>query len=309
VKTAAAFLLALIGLSAGTGPVAAAASSPAKTPPSAPAPTSPTLPAKGEAPRLPLPDLSKFTAHRVLKIDGLSVSVSTGNTIETVSLLGVEPPRPSDPATPAASAFLSNLLTGESVYLVDHESGRKVDEKKSRIVYLHRAPDGLLVNAELIRQGYAREQADTPYQYQDALRGYEGLARAARKGLWADPAKAIKPGTDPSKPDAKPDAKPETKPGEASPTGVNPTPAETDAKPMVPVTAAPTPGAQPAGGNPGDKAAKPARAGVTTVYASKSGNRYHTETCRYLGKTKDPITVEEAKKRNLTPCGECKPGV
>lgn len=304
-KPAAAVLLALIGLSASTGSLAATAASPAKTAPSAPAPTSPPLPAKGEAPRLPMPDLSKFTAHRVLKIDGLMVSVSTGNTIETVSLLGVEPPRPSDPATPAASAFLSNLLTGESVYLVDHESGRKVDEKKNRIVYLHRAPDGLLVNAELIRQGYAREQADTPYQYQDALRGYEGLARAARKGLWADPAKAIKPGTDP----AKPDAKPEAKPGEASPAVVNPTPAETDAKPMVPVTGAPTPGAQPAGGNPGDKAAKPARTGVTTVYASKSGNRYHTETCRYLGKTKDPITVEDAKKRNLTPCGECKPGV
>lgn len=304
-KPAAAVLLALICLPASAGPFAAAATSPAKAPPSAPAPTSPPLPAKGEAPRLPLPDLSKFIAHRVLKIDGLMVSVSTGNTIETVSLLGVEPPRPSDPATPAASAFLGNLLTGESVYLVDHESGRKVDEKRNRIVYLHRAPDGLLVNAELIRQGYAREQADTPYQYQDALRGYEGLARAARKGLWADPAKTIKPGTDP----AKPDGKPEAKPGEAAPAGVNPTPADTDAKPMVPVTAAPTPGAQPAGGNPGDKAAKPARTGVTTVYASKSGNRYHTETCRYLGKTKDPITVEEAKKRNLTPCGECKPGV
>ncbi len=255
-----------------------------------------------DAPKLTLPDFSKFTAHKVLKADGLTITISTGSGTETVALMGIEPPKAADPATPQAERFLTNLLVGESVYLVDHEAGRRQDEKKRRAVYVHRAPDGMLVNAELIRQGYAREQAEVPYQYQNAMRAYEGLARAAKKGLWMDP-----PATKPSKPsEPKPaDAKPGDPTKDGKPT--EPTPADQDAKPGVPTEMAPISQIDPPVTSD-KKSDKSPRTGVT-VYASKSGTKYHTASCRYLGKTKDPVTIDEAKKKGLSPCSECKPGV
>ena len=256
-----------------------------------------------DAPRLPLPDFSKFTGHRVLKADGLTITVSTGSGTETVALMGIEPPKLADPATPLAERFLTNLLVGENAYLVDHEAGRRQDDKKRRIVYVHRAPDGLLVNAELIRQGYAREQSEVPYQYQNAMRAYEGLARAAKKGLWIDPpaAKPTKPG-EPKPADAKPGEP--TKDGKPT----EPVPANQDAPPGVPTDMAPISHIEPPSSASDKKTDKSIKSGVT-VYASRTGTKYHTSSCRYLGKTKNPVTVEEAKKKGLSPCSECKPGV
>ena len=269
------------------------ATNPSQLPPSRPA----------DAPKLALPDFSKFTAHKVLKAESLTITISTGSGTETVVMMGIEPPKLLDPASPPADRFLTNLLVGESVYLADHEAGRRQDEKKRRMVYVHRAPDGLLVNAEIIRQGYAREQAEVPYQYQNAMRAYEGLARAAKKGLWIDPpvAKAAKPA----------DPKPaETKPGEPPKDIklVDPAPPEQDAKPGVPTDMAPISQIDPPATTSDKKTEKSAKTG-STVYASKSGTKYHTASCRHLGKTKDPLTFDEAKKKGLTPCSECKPGV
>lgn len=43
-----------------------------------------------------------------------------------------------------------------------------------------------------------------------------------------------------------------------------------------------------------------------TVYATKSGSKYHRGTCRHLSKSKIPMTLEEAKRR-YGPCSVCKP--
>ena len=275
---------------------------PATPPDLAPNPSQPPPHRPVDAPRLQLPDFSKFTPHKVLKADGLTIIISTGSGIETIALMGIEPPKLADPATQLAERFLTNLLLGESVYLVDHEAGRRLDDKKRRILYVHRAPDGLLANAELIRQGYAREQAEVPYQYQNAMRAYEGLARAAKKGLWVDPPIA-KP-TKLSEPKAA-DAKPGASPKDGKP--ADPAPAEQDAAPSVPVDMAPISHIDPPAVTSDKKTDKSAKTGVT-VYASKTGTKYHTASCRYLGKTKDPVTIDEAKKKSLAPCSECKPG-
>lgn len=42
-----------------------------------------------------------------------------------------------------------------------------------------------------------------------------------------------------------------------------------------------------------------------TVYITKTGARYHRANCRYLYKSKIPISEEEAKKRGYTPCKVC----
>jgi uncharacterized protein (UPF0333 family) len=43
------------------------------------------------------------------------------------------------------------------------------------------------------------------------------------------------------------------------------------------------------------------------VYITKTGKKYHKETCRYLKKSKIKITLEEACKRGYTLCKVCKP--
>ena len=43
------------------------------------------------------------------------------------------------------------------------------------------------------------------------------------------------------------------------------------------------------------------------VYATKTGKKYHRETCRYLAQSKIPMSLKDAKARGLTACSVCKP--
>lgn len=49
--------------------------------------------------------------------------------------------------------------------------------------------------------------------------------------------------------------------------------------------------------------------GVTaqTVYVTKTGEKHHKSTCRYLKDSKKEITFESAKQRGFTACSVCKP--
>ncbi|WP_188466176.1 hypothetical protein [Marivirga lumbricoides] len=44
-----------------------------------------------------------------------------------------------------------------------------------------------------------------------------------------------------------------------------------------------------------------------TVYITKTGAKYHTETCRYLSNSKIPIALSKAKEGNYEACKVCKP--
>ena len=43
------------------------------------------------------------------------------------------------------------------------------------------------------------------------------------------------------------------------------------------------------------------------IFRTTTGNKYHKESCRYLSKSKIPITIAEAQEKGLGPCGVCKP--
>ena len=47
--------------------------------------------------------------------------------------------------------------------------------------------------------------------------------------------------------------------------------------------------------------------GQEAVYVTKSGNKYHTATCRFLKSGKTPMKLADAVKAGYTPCGVCKP--
>ena len=44
-----------------------------------------------------------------------------------------------------------------------------------------------------------------------------------------------------------------------------------------------------------------------TVYITNTGEKYHSSGCRYLSKSKIPISLSDAKARGYTPCSVCNP--
>lgn len=44
-----------------------------------------------------------------------------------------------------------------------------------------------------------------------------------------------------------------------------------------------------------------------TVYITKTGHKYHRESCQYLRQSKIKTTLEKAKAKGLEPCKVCTP--
>jgi competence protein ComEC len=44
-----------------------------------------------------------------------------------------------------------------------------------------------------------------------------------------------------------------------------------------------------------------------TVYATRTGKKYHRATCRYLSRSKIPVSLKDAKAQGLTACSVCRP--
>lgn len=196
----------------------------------------------------PAEDFSKDTAFPIEKVvDGDTVIIQRDGKSVPVRLIGVDTPETMHPQKSAeafgqeASAFARNLLLGESVYLRDDEGKERNDGYGHLLAYLYRAPDGLFVNLEIVRQGYGRTLTRFPFQHMELFQHYERQAHKAAKGLWGQPA-------------AEPDD-PE---------------------------------------------------GAVTVYSTRTGKKYHREGCRWLSKSKIPLSLTEAKKR-YSPCFVCEP--
>ena len=137
--------------------------------------------------------MKEAPACRVVKVvDGDTVVVLLDDRRTTVRLIGVDTPETRHPEKtvqpygPEAARFAENLLKGESVYL-DYEPGASRTNKYGHtLAYVYRAPDGLFVNLEIVRQGYGRAYMQYPFQHMEWFRFYERTAREAKKGLWSE---------------------------------------------------------------------------------------------------------------------------
>ena len=128
---------------------------------------------------------------RVLKVvDGDTIHVLVAGRREKVRYIGVDTPETKHPTKgvqcygPAASAFNRRLVGGERVRLVRDVEER--DRYGRLLAYVYRVRDGLFVNAELARLGYAQPRAIAP-DVRHAAR-FAALAREARRserGLWS----------------------------------------------------------------------------------------------------------------------------
>jgi micrococcal nuclease len=128
--------------------------------------------------------------HVTRDVDGDTIDVQQGSQKETVRFLGLDTPETHDPRKPvqcfglAAAAHTKALLEGKNVRLEpdSEDSDRDRYGRLLRYIYL---PDGTLVNAELIRDGYAFAYTIFPLTKLDEFRALEADARDHNRGLWA----------------------------------------------------------------------------------------------------------------------------
>jgi micrococcal nuclease len=127
---------------------------------------------------------------RVTKIiDGDTITVAINGQTETVRLLGVDTPETHDPRKPVqcfgelAAAHTAAMLANQKIRLAPdpQDSDRDKYHRLLRYIYL---PDGTLVNAELIRDGFAFAYTVFPLTKLDEFRSLESEARTANRGLW-----------------------------------------------------------------------------------------------------------------------------
>ena len=127
---------------------------------------------------------------RVVRVvDGDTIRVRTASGEEPVRYIGIDTPESVKPGSPVecfakrASAFNTRLVEGERVRLVRDVEER--DRYGRLLAYVYRARDGLFVNAELVRGGYATVATFPPNVAHE--REFRRLARRARlsgRGLW-----------------------------------------------------------------------------------------------------------------------------
>ncbi|MBM4264807.1 MAG: nuclease [Deltaproteobacteria bacterium] len=126
------------------------------------------------------------------------VRVVDGDTLvlapnEKVRLIGVDTPETVHPNKAVqcfgkdAKAFARALLENQTVRLVFDERYTKQNHKDKfgrTLGYVYLA-DGRMLNAELIRQGYAHAYTRFPFHYLAEFRDLEREARQSGAGLWS----------------------------------------------------------------------------------------------------------------------------
>ena len=129
-------------------------------------------------------------------IDGDTVALDDGRQVRLVGIQAPKLPlgRPNFKAWPLAGeakAALARLVAGKSVRLL---KGEAVEDRHGRVLaHLERSGDGLWIEGEMLRLGLARVYtfADNRLAAAEML-AIEAVARAARRGLWADPYYAVR---------------------------------------------------------------------------------------------------------------------
>jgi micrococcal nuclease len=137
------------------------------------------------------PPAREDAARVVRVVDGDTIRVDLPSGEEAVRYIGIDTPESVKPGSPVecfakrASAFNARLVEGERVRLVRDVEAR--DRYGRLLAYVYRARDGLFVNAELVRRGYATVATFPPNVAHE--REFKRLARAARlsgRGLWSE---------------------------------------------------------------------------------------------------------------------------
>ena len=136
-------------------------------------------------PAIPSPaQIQTATVARVTAADTLSLSSG-----EEVRLIGVgmpetrQPKKPAQPRGKEALAFVVQLVEGKKVRL--EFDRQRTDKYKRLLAYVY--VSDIMLNAELVRQGYAQVTTSPPnVKYQELFLQLQREAREAKRGLWEE---------------------------------------------------------------------------------------------------------------------------
>lgn len=128
--------------------------------------------------------------YRVMKVeDGDTITVDMDGTPERIRFIGVDTPETKDPRKPvqcfgqAASVFTKQLIGNQNVRLESDVLSDNRDRYNRLLRYIY-LPDGRLVQAEIIKQGYGFAYTSFPFSKMDDFRAYQVEARNNNRGLW-----------------------------------------------------------------------------------------------------------------------------
>jgi micrococcal nuclease len=122
--------------------------------------------------------------------DGDTFSVDMDGREERVRMIGIDTPETHKPNSPVecygenASNFTHNLLDGKIVRLEADQTNQNRDRYGRLLRYTY-LPDGSLVNAEVVKQGYGFAYVSFPFTKMEEFKQYQKQASANNIGLWA----------------------------------------------------------------------------------------------------------------------------
>jgi micrococcal nuclease len=246
-------------------------------------PSTPVASAYGATPSpedTPAKDSSSQQAYKVKRVvDGGTLVASIDGREVTVRLIGVDTPETSNPQQAVADygreslQFVRGLLDGESVFLEYEPDSARLDKSGRTLAYVYRSPDRLFVNQEIIRQGYGHTYAKYSFKHLEAFRSHERAAKEAGKGLWGQGAQIVS------------DVQPAQPRGES--------PSRRDQPPATAQT-------------PKTPAKVSDHTHEMTVYVTRTGEKYHRDGCRYLSRSRIPMSLKDAKL-SYSACSVCRP--
>ena len=125
---------------------------------------------------------------------GRVTRIVDGDTIvvrdETVRLIGIDTPETKKPNTPVQC--FGKAATAETTRLIDRKRVRlefdveRRDRYGRQLAYVYRRSDGMFLNAELVRRGYATASPYPPnVRYERRFHRLAREAREAGRGLWS----------------------------------------------------------------------------------------------------------------------------
>lgn len=122
-------------------------------------------------------------------VDGDTIVVNMAGTSETLRFIGIDTPETHDPRKAvqcfgkAAANYTKNLIGKNNVRLASDPLSTNRDRYNRLLRYVY-LPDGRLVNAEIIKQGYGFAYLGFPFTKSDEFHQYEVDARKNNRGLW-----------------------------------------------------------------------------------------------------------------------------
>ena len=112
-------------------------------------------------------------------VDGDTFIISTG---DSVRLIGIDTPEKDEAYYSEAKEMLSKLLEDKKVTLEKDKDDKDSYDRLLRYVYA----DGVFVNLELVKAGYARVIIISPNsKYESKLKKAELEARESKTGIWS----------------------------------------------------------------------------------------------------------------------------